>query len=127
MMITLSRGFKKPQDGDQGDSLFTALEENVQQLNDHDHDGVNSEQLTAQSIVGIPQNILAVNWVAFGPTGHYRQQVTIPAGFDFDTVQISFRLSTGEYVFQTVERVSDTQYFVYTIDNTLALIALYGG
>ena len=127
-MITLSYGYKRPQSGDRGNPFFTAMEDNIQRLNDHTHDGTDSAPLPAQSIMGISQNILAVNWVTYGgPTGFYRQQVTVPAGFDFDEVGISFRLSTGAYVFPTIERVSDTQYLIYTNDNTLDYIALYGG
>lgn len=127
-MLTLSYGYKKPQTGDRGASFFTAMEGNIQRLNDHTHNGTNSAPLPAQSIAGIAQDILAVNWVTYGgPTGFYRQQVTVPAGFDYDEVGISFRLSTGELIYPTVERVSDTQYYVYTNDNTLDYVAVYGG
>lgn len=126
-MLTLSYGFKLPQDGDKGDALFTALEDNITRVNDHTHNGTNSPALTATSIVGVPQNILSANWVANGPTGFYRQLVTLPPGFDFDLVHISTRLSTGDYVAAEIEKVSDTQYYVYTIDNTISFVAVYGG
>lgn len=126
-MQVLSYGYSLPETGDKGAPLFTALEDNIQRLNDHTHSGTDSAQLTAVSIVGIPQTIAAGSWVANGPTGFYRQLVTVPAGFDFDTVAISFRLAAGQVVYPTVERQSDTQYYVYTIDNSLALIAVYGG
>jgi len=126
-MLTLSYGFKKPQSGDQGASLFTDIELNVQKTNDHTHDGTNSAKLPAQSITGVSQTIASGSWIANGATGHYRQQVTVPAGFDFDTVGISFRTSAGIYIHPTVERVSATQYFVYTTDNTIDYEALYGG
>jgi len=127
MATTLSYGYKKPESGDKGSSLFTNLEDNIQRLNDHTHNGTNSQKLPAQSIEGVTQTISSGSWVANGPTGHYRQQVTMTAGFDFDLVGISFRLTTGEVIFPTVERVSDTQYFIYTIDNTLSFVAVYGG
>ncbi len=126
-MVTLSYGYKKPASGDRGASFFTGMEDNIQRLNDHTHDGTNSAPLPAQSISGVPQSILAINWVANGPTGFYRQLVTVPIGFDFDEVHISMRLSTGEYVYPDIERVSDTQYYVYTLDNTLGYVAVYGG
>jgi hypothetical protein len=126
-MLTLSYGYKKPQAGDKGTPLFQALEENIQRVNDHNHDGVNSPALTAQSLQGIPQSILAANWVAFGPTGHYRQLVTMFAGFNFDTCYTSFRKTTGEMIYPTVERFSATQFYVYTTDPTLDFVAVYGG
>lgn len=126
-MLTLSYGLKKPQAGDQGTALFTALEGDIQQLNDHDHNGTNSAPLPAQSVLGVQQTIASGSWVANGPTGHYRQLVTVPAGFDFDKVHISMRTSTGIYVYPTIEKVSTTQYYVYTIDNTVTFTANYGG
>lgn len=126
-MQTLSYGFLLPETGDLGPVVFPALEANIQQLNDHTHDGTNSSLLTAASIAGIPVAIPSGSWAAFGPTGHYRQLVTLPAGFSYDTVQISFRLSTGEYLTPQVEKVSATQYYIYSIDNTLSFVACYGG
>lgn len=128
-MITLSYGYKKPQNGDRGAAgFFTPMEDNIQRLNDHTHDGTNSAPLPAQSILGVAQNILAVNWVTYGgPTGFYRQLVTVPPGFDYDKVFISFRTTAGHYIFPSVEKVSTTQYYVYITDNTLSLVAVYGG
>jgi hypothetical protein len=127
MAITLSYGYVKPSTGDSGTSLFTDLENNIQRVNDHTHNGINSAPLPAQSIIGVSQTISNASWVAHGPTGHYRQLVTLPAGFDFDKVQISFRTSGGAYIHPTVERVSATQYYVYTTNNTINFIAVYGG
>ena len=126
-MLTLSYGYKLPQSGDKGSPLFTALENNITRLNDHSHNGTNSTLLTAQSITGVQGTILAAGWAAYGgPVGHYRQAVTLPAGFDFDKVGISIR-SSGNYVYATIEKISATQYYIYSIDNTLTLTALYGG
>lgn len=48
-MITLSYGFEKPVNGDTGDVFFPALERDIQRLNDHTHDGVNSPFISAQA------------------------------------------------------------------------------
>lgn len=126
-MLVLSYGYKKPQSGDKGAPLFSALEFDIQRLNDHNHDGSNSTILTAQSITGIQQTILAAGWATYGgPAGHYRQLVTLPAGFDFDKVQISFRIN-GNYTYPTIQRQSATQYYIYSIDNTVNVLAVYGG
>lgn len=126
-MQTLSYGYKKPQTGDKGTPLFQALEQNIQRVNDHNHDGQNSPPLTAQSIQGIQDTISAANWAAYGPTGHYRQLVTMIAGFDYDKCFMSFRTILGEYVTPTVEKFSNTQYYIYTTDNTLDFLVTYGG
>lgn len=125
-MLTLSFGFKKPQTNDKGPVVFPAMEANIQQVNDHDHDGANSKQLSAIAVAGQAVSVLAANWVAVGD-GQYRQQVTLPAGFDFDKVYISFRLASGDYVYPTILKVSATQYWVYTNDNSLTYTAVYGG
>lgn len=120
-MQTLSFGFLKPEPDDTGDIFFSAMEQNMQQLNDHDHDGVNSARLALTSA-----SILAANWVA-APLGGglYRQLITMPAGMQYDTSVITFKLSTGEVLYPTVERVNATQYYVYVNDNTLDLVAYY--
>lgn len=127
MATTLSYGYVLPSTGDSGTALFTALENNITRLNDHTHDGTDSPSLPAQSIAGVSQTISSASWVASGATGHYRQAVTVPSGFDFDEVQISFRTTAGAYIHPTVERISDTQYYVYSSNNTINFLAVYGG
>jgi hypothetical protein len=124
---TLTYGFKLPSTGDSGDALWTALEDNITRVDGHSHNGTDSPSLTAQSVVASTATITNVGWVASGATGHYRQSVTLPAGFDFDTVQIGFRTTGGAQIHPTVERISDTQYYVYTTDNTISYVAVYGG
>ena len=129
MGLTLSYGYVKPQAGDRGTTaFFTPMEQNIQRLNDHTHDGTNSAPLPAQSISGVSQAISAGSWVTYGgPTGFFRQQITVPAGFDFDKVQISFRTTGGMYVFPDVEKISATQYYIYTNDSSQGFTAIYGG
>lgn len=126
-METLTYGYIKPESGDKGSPLFTALEDNIQRVNDHDHDGTNSALLPAQNIAATTQAISSGAWVANGPTGHYRQLVTTPAGFTFDGTNIGFRTSgsSGVYVYPTVQRVTNTTYYVYTTDNTVSFVAIY--
>lgn len=120
-MLTLSFGFLKPQPGDTGDIIFPAMQSNIQQLNDHTHDGINSALLALAN-----QNILSAAWVP-APVGGglYRQLITVPVGFQYDTSVVTFKLSTGEVFYPTVERVSATQYYVYINDNTLDVVAYY--
>lgn len=128
-MITLSFGYKKPEAGDRGAPLFLALETNIQRLNDHTHDGINSSPLPAQSVLGVLQSLPSTNWVTYvgAPPGFYRQLVTVAPGFLYDNVQIGIRLSSGDSIYPTVEKISNSQYYIYTNDNTLNLVAIYGG
>lgn len=115
-MITLSKGFKKPQNPDTGDVWFPAMEGNIQQLNDHNHDGSNSQPLATTSV-----SATAGAW-ASAPQGGglFRQTITVPAGMTYDTCDIWVLRSTGERAYPTLERISSTTFFLYTNDNSLA-------
>ena len=128
-MHTLTYGQQIPDAGDRGVPLFAALESNFTRTDAHSHNGIDSAALTAQSIVGIADTIPSGSWATYGgaPIGHYRQLVTMHAGFLFDTTKIGFRTSGGAYIYPTVERVSNTTYYVYSTDNTINFIGVYGG
>lgn len=113
-MQTLSYGYKKPQNPDTGDQWFPALEADIQQLNDHNHDGVTSAPLSAQTL-----SLLAANWVATA-NGLYRQSVTLPTNYQYDSTDIWVRTATGEAVYPTVEKIDSTHFYIYTNDNTSA-------
>jgi hypothetical protein len=128
MSTTLTYGRKVPDLGDRGAPLFSDLEQNIILDDGHTHDGINSPLLTAQAFVGIPQTILSANWVTYGgPVGHYRQTVTVLPGFLFDTTKIAFRTTAGAYIYPTVERVTGTTYNVYSTNNAIDFVAVYGG
>lgn len=120
-MIVLSYGYEKPQNTDTGDIVFPALERNWQRVNDHTHDGINSAPLSSTS-----QTIYDFFWT-LAPIGGgvYRQLVTIPSPYDYDTADIWFRLSTGEFVYPSIERVSANSFYIYTNDPTLEYTAYY--
>lgn len=120
-MLTLSYGFKKPETDDTGDVWFPAMAANMQQLNDHSHNGTDSARLTATT-----QSLLAASWSADLGGGSYRQLVTMPAGLTFDAVTIEVRLSNGTVIHPTITKVSSTTFYVYVNDNTLDLTVVYG-
>lgn len=118
---TLSKGYLKPSNPTTGDLWFPALETDIQLMNDHVHDGI-----TGAITPSATASILAANWGSVSADGLYTQTITMPAGRSFDTTQISFRYSTGEFVYPTVTRVSSSQYTVTTNDNSKAYLAIYG-
>jgi hypothetical protein len=121
MSTTLSKGVIKPASPDTGDDFFPALAANAQLQNDHVHDGVTGAILTSSQT-----NIAAGSWAASPIAGgSYRQTITLPAGYSYSTCVMEFRLSTGEVVYPTIERISATQYYIYTNDNSLAYVANY--
>lgn len=120
-MQTLSMGYKKPDNGDTGDVFFSAMSNNMQLLNDHTHDGVTSKLLGCTT-----QSILAASWAA-APIGGgvFRQLMTVPTGYSFDTCSIWFKTSAGIVVYPSIERVSSTTFYIYINDSSLALTAFY--
>lgn len=126
-MNTLSYGVKKPQTGDRGSVWFPALEDNMQYLNDHTHDGTTGAPVPATNIQKVTQAVSSASWVATSG-GTYRQLLTVANGKNFNDVDITFRDSTSyEKLYLGTERVSATTYYVYINDNSVALTAFYRG
>lgn len=124
MGTTLSHGVYKPATPDTGDVWFPAMANNMQILNDHTHNGVDSSLM-----IGLfTQSILSANWGA-AVNGTYTQTITLPivntVQLLYDSLQIEFRLSTGEIIYPSITRVSSTSYSVSTNDNTQTYTAFY--
>ena len=122
-MITLSNGYKLPEDGDLGDVWFDALEDNIQRLNDHSHNGVDSEKLDTSSIEALSSTLSVGDFSIVGD--EYRASVTLPSLMQVDTSAIQFRdATTREQVYARFELVSITQINVFC-NTPLNLIVVY--
>jgi hypothetical protein len=133
-MLTLSYGFKKPQNPDRGAVWFPALEQNIQQLNDHTHNGTNSAKLSPTAISKLTQNVTAASWAAVsGKAGLYSQVVTLPAaitGLTTDNTIDDYQIlikdgSSGDLLYLTINKTTTTTFTVYANDNTLTLKVYY--
>lgn len=124
MATTLTYGYIQPQNGDKGSVWFPALNDNIQQLNDHAHDGVNSAPISAANITSGTVSIPAAAWV-LDVAGRYRQDVTVPAGYNMDNYSILFKLSTGEIITPSITRLSLTTFRIFGPDNTLTYSAVF--
>lgn len=129
MATTLSYGIVVPQTGDRGSVWFPAIEDNLEQLNDHNHNGTNSALLSpsAFSITGFTSTIASGSWGAVsGKSGLYEQTVTVPAAVtEVNNYDIHVYNSSGHRLDLTIERQSATTYKIYINDNTLTLTAVY--
>lgn len=123
-MQTLSNGYLLPETGDRGSVWFPALESNIQQLNDHNHNGSNSEKLNSESFAGLTDQILPVAW-AVQPSGLYRAAVLMPGSLEFDTKLIQLR-TNGKALLADIERVTSNSFYVYVNDNALTVDIIYG-
>jgi len=112
-MIVLSNGYQLPEDGDLGDIWFDALESNIQRLNDHSHNGVDSEKLSQSSIEAVSSTIDSGDFDLVGDM--YEETITLPSLIQVDTSDITFRdATTREPIYLKFEIVSVTQIKVFT-------------
>lgn len=125
-MQTLTYGYQLPEDQDKGPIVFPALAADIQQLNDHDHDGINSTKLDRKALDSISQALSAADWVLVAG-GLYRQAVTMPAGLTYGTLGITaFLNATGHQWYPNIEKINTTSFYIYINDNTLDVDVLYG-
>lgn len=124
-MITLSNGYFLPETNDKGTIVFPALEANITRLNNHVHDGVDSEKLNTASIEPLSISLAAGSWVSVGD-GLYKQTVTLPGALSFDTAAFTVKLGTsGHNVYPSIEKISASQYDIFTNDNTEGFEVIY--
>ena len=124
-MLTLSNGFKKPEDGDKGQQHFDAMEENWQQVNDHNHNGANSEKLSSEAFNHTTQAVNSAGWSLVG-NGIYRQAVSVVGGLTYETYEVVFRnAANGDRLYLDTEKIDASQFYVYCNDNTIDLTVVY--
>ena len=124
-MQTLTYGLKRPNTGDKGSVFFTALEDDITQLDGHLHDGNDSSLIPTSSLNYTTQSLLAASWVSLGE-GNYRQLVTMPGGLLFNDRVLSFRNTANGYIIHpSVEKVAANTYYVYINDNSVGLTVHY--
>jgi hypothetical protein len=112
-MIVLTNGYKLPETGDFGDVWFPALEDNIQRVNDHNHDGTNSEKLDSKNISATNQTVLAGDFSASGNA--FRATVNMPSGLSFDDcVVLAKDPTTKDQVYLKVEKITVSQFYLYT-------------
>ena len=113
-MVVLSKGFKLPETGDLGDVWFPAVEDNIQQLNDHTHNGTDSAKILSTGVEAQKVTVLIAAFADQG-NGYWRATVTLPAGTDYDKMQLIARdPTTGEAVYLRHAKVSATSAYIYT-------------
>lgn len=142
MSTTLSYGFKLPQDGDTGGNDFwDDLEHDIQQLNDHDHDGTDSALLTTASVNAVQQSVdttthgadTTQGWV-LQASGEYKRTITISnSAIQFNKTHIQFLKFTGtsgseslyDQIFPTIEKTAISTFNAYVNDISTAFVVVY--
>lgn len=129
MSITLSYGYKKPQTGDKGSTWFPDLEADIQQLNDHAHNGSNSAQIPSTNILCVKVSLSdpafgQQAWTTESP-GKFYKEITIPNDANYADVFVMIKNADGEQMFLDVKKVDgNTKKFrVYSNDSGLSATA----
>lgn len=125
MATTLSKGYITPTNGDKV-TFWDQLNANFTRLNNHVHDGSDSQQLPLSALTRLTSTAPAANWVASGAPSPWKQTITLPTTLSFDTTQIEIRDSTGDRIFTKIVKLTSTTFDIYVNDNSLTLTVLYG-
>jgi hypothetical protein len=129
MPTTLSKGFKLPITGER--DWYDTLEDNITQLNSHDHDGTDSEAISTKYLSKSTATLASGDWAAVaGHSGTYKQTVTVPSGYAVNTMEAKFYVTAGGQagyeVHPTIRKASATTYDVFTNDNSVGYTVVYG-
>jgi hypothetical protein len=121
-----SKGYKKPNTGDRA-TWWDDLNYNTQRLNDHTHDGSDSQALSTSVFTKGSLAVSSASWAAVaGQNGTYRQLCTHPTGYSFPTACMTiYDSTTGNQLFLSVEKASASTFYLYVNDNTLNLVVKY--
>lgn len=134
MPTILSKGYKIPSNGER--DWWQTLADDITRVNNHNHDGANSEKITASNVTKIETTILPSDWIAVGD-GTFKQTKTLPALIFFPQVSVRVHVVkeviTGgvpanvaqEEIIGCVSVETTTQYSIYVNDNTLTLKVVY--
>lgn len=128
LIQTLTFGLKKPETGDKGATVFNALEDNITQLDPHEHDGATSKRVENYNTSRGTIAVTNASWVADGNL--FKKTVTLPAGFNdvngskMTQASLRFYFDGGTYdkqeCFPKYERLTDTTFELYSIYNDQA-------
>jgi len=119
-MIILSNGYRKPEVGDFGDVWFPALEDNIERVNAHTHNGSDSPLIPSSSITGVVQQITAAEFVpntgTFTAGRAFKTTLVVAGGsVSVATKAVIIRDNvTRNPIYMEYEQVSNTQIDIFT-------------
>ena len=112
-MIVLSKGWKLPETGDFGNVWFPALEDNINQMNSHDHDGVNSEKISGGNVKATSVTVTSGSF-SLVSAGVYRATVTVPnAGLVDESKAVVKDPTSKNIMLLNQEKLNSTQFYIY--------------
>lgn len=128
-MITSTYGIKIMEDGDKGQPVFDAMNDNFEWSRDHTHNGSNSAQIASSALTKGSVNLNTGDWVSIAGGRGYEQTVTCPGVYTLANSQIRFRVRSGTHIHKIIQPTivpsSVTQFKVIVNDSSLELEALF--
>ena len=124
MGTTLSNGYKKPEkrDSDWWDQLIS----NIERINAHEHDGVNSDKISSGNVTKSTATIADTEWGSDLGGSTYTKSMTMPDGYVFDnTVIYVFETDGGDQIYPTITKTAESTFNLTVNDNTLNLKVIY--
>jgi hypothetical protein len=119
--------YEKPAAGDQGNTVFDILEEYMERMAVHNHDGGDSKEISLNIAKDIDTFVIGVDlvWSSLG-NGEYRATIPVPGATTFDaSIRKLFYAPTATTVFKefypTVEKIDNTSFYVYSNNNQVDL------
>lgn len=126
-MQTLSKGYKKPEVGDRGSEWFPALQDNIERVNGHKHDGSDGEKILSKDLTSTTSTIANTDWGSDSGGSTYSYTLTVPTGIVFENHSITvIDTDNGHQIFPTITKASSTTITLTVNDNTLNLKVIYG-
>lgn len=116
--------YELPVSPDQGNDVFSVLEDFMNRMAVHNHDGSNSKEISLNIDKDITVFLTGVDitWNVLG-NGNYRALFTMPvsATFDGNIRKFYYKIGASDYkeFYPTVEKVSASTYYIYSNDNTI--------
>lgn len=118
-------GYKVPQINDNGSVVADAIEDTIDQLALHAHDGITSAALSPNAVTTQEQTIEPADWELVS-TGLYREAKTMPIGLEFNkTPPRFFRYDNGAELYLSYRRTDTGAFEVFTWDNSLKVRVVY--
>lgn len=127
MSTTLSKGYKRPDTGDRGSVFFPDLENNINLVNAHKHDGTDGEKVAAKDLVKASDTVLAASWGADLGGSTYTQSISMSGAATFDdAIMKVVDSASGDIIYPTISKTGTNTYDITINDNTLTLVVTYG-
>jgi len=122
--------YEIPDPKETGNSVFDKLEQAIERLATHTHQGIDSSEITLNIAKGVQELLAGADfvWDQVG-TDKYRAAIQTDTGtsagatFD-DNVRTYYYRSGGsepKQFFPTIEKIDNTNYYIYSNDNTIDL------